>query len=65
MSGKRAQGSRRSRAEIVAAIAHALPEDMEAEQRAKHVSYLLQQLRKEGRIRPSGATSSGKWELTE
>lgn len=54
-----------SRAEIVAAIAHALPEDMEAERRAKHVSYLLQQLRKEGRIKPSGATSSGKWELID
>lgn len=53
-----------SRAEILSAIDHALPEGMTKEQKAKHVSYLLQQLRKEGKIRPSAATSRGKWELS-
>lgn len=52
-----------SRVEILSAIEHALPEDMDKEHRAKHVSYLLQQLRKEGRIRANAATSGGKWEL--
>lgn len=52
-----------SRSEILSAIDHALPEGMTKEQKAKHISYLLQQLRKEGKIRPSAATSRGKWEL--
>lgn len=53
-----------SRAEILSTIDHALPEGMTKEQKAKHVSYLLQQLRKEGKIRSSAATSRGKWELS-
>lgn len=53
-----------SRVEILSAIDHALPEGMTKEQKAKHVSYLLQQLRKEGKIRSSAATSRGKWELS-
>lgn len=52
-----------SRAEIIAAIDHALPEGMTKEQKAKHVSYLLQELRKEVKARASAATSRGKWEL--
>ena len=52
-----------SRAEIMSAIEHALPEDMDKDHRAKHVSYLLQQLKKENKIRTTGITSGGKWEL--
>lgn len=54
-----------TRAEIVSAISHALPEDMSGEQRKKHVSYLLQELRKERRIRPDGARGSTKWAIDE
>ena len=54
-----------TRAEIVSAISHALPEDMSGEQRKKHVSYLLQELRKERRIRPEGARGSAKWVIDE
>lgn len=54
-----------TRAEIVSAISHALPEDMGDEQRKKHVSYLLQELRKERRIRPDGARGSAKWVIDE
>lgn len=54
-----------TRAEIVSAISHALPEDMSGEQRKKHVSYLLQELRKERRIRPDGARGSAKWVIDE
>lgn len=54
-----------TRAEIVSAISHALPEDMSDEQRKKHVSYLLQELRKERRIRPDGARGSAKWVIDE
>ena len=54
-----------TRAEIVSAISHALPEDMSGEQRKKHVSYLLQELRKERRIRPDGARGSTKWVIDE
>lgn len=54
-----------TRAEIVSAISHALPEDMSDEQRKKHVSYLLQELRKERRIRPDGARGSTKWVIDE
>lgn len=52
-----------SRAEILSAIDYALPEGLDKKQKEKRVSYLLQQLRKEGRIGPSAATSGGKWEL--
>lgn len=54
-----------TRAEIVSAISHALPEDMSGEQRKKHVSYLLQELRKERRVRPDGARGSAKWVIDE
>lgn len=54
-----------TRAEIVSAISHALPEDMSDKQRKKHVSYLLQELRKERRIRPDGARGSTKWVIDE
>lgn len=54
-----------TRAEIVSAISHALPEDMSGEQRKKHVSYLLQELRKERRIRPDGARGGAKWVIDE
>ena len=54
-----------TRAEIVSAISHALPEDMSDEQRKKHVSYLLQELRKDRRIRPDGARGSAKWVIDE
>jgi ATP-dependent DNA helicase RecG len=54
-----------SRAEIISAIAHALPENMSQAQREKHVSYLLQQLRRENKIRTSAATSGGKWEIAD
>lgn len=54
-----------TRAEIVSAISHALPEDMSGEQRKKHVSYLLQELRKERRIQPDGARGSAKWVIDE
>lgn len=52
-----------NRAEIMMALARALPEGMDDAQRARHVSYLLQQLRKEGKVQPSSATSSGRWML--
>ena len=54
-----------TRAEVVSAISHALPEDMGDEQRKKHVSYLLQELRKEHRIRPDGARGNAKWVIDE
>ena len=54
-----------TRAEIVSAISHALPEDMSGEQRKKHVSYLLQELRKERRIRSDGARGGAKWVIDE
>ena len=50
-----------TRAEIVSAISHALPEDMDDKQRKKHVSYLLQELRREHRIKPDGTRGSAKW----
>ena len=34
-------------------------------QRKKHVSYLLQELRKEHRIRPDGARGNARWMLDE
>lgn len=54
-----------TRAEVVSAISHALPEDMNDAQRKKHVSYLLQELRKERRIRPDGARGNAQWMLDE
>lgn len=54
-----------TRAEVVSAISHALPEGMGDEQRKKHVSYLLQELRKEHRIRPDGARGNAKWVIDE
>ena len=54
-----------TRAEVVSAISHALPEDMNDAQRKKHVSYLLQELRKERRIRPDGARGNAQWTLDE
>ena len=54
-----------TRAEIVSAISHALPEDMGDAQRKKHVSYLLQELRKEHRIRPEGPRGSARWTIDE
>ncbi|MBM6908117.1 putative DNA binding domain-containing protein [Collinsella intestinalis] len=54
-----------TRAGVVSAISHALPEDMGGEQRKKHVSYLLQELRKEHRIRPDGARGNAKWVIGE
>lgn len=52
-----------SRAEIVSAIDHALPEDMTESQKMKHVSYLLQTLRKQGKIRSEGATAGAVWKM--
>lgn len=54
-----------SRAEIIAQLAYALPADMTAKQRGDHVSYLLQSLRKEGRITNEGSTSSAEWRIAE
>lgn len=54
-----------TRGEIVSAISHALPEDMGDEQRRKHVSYLLQELRKENRIRPDGTRGNARWVIDE
>ena len=54
-----------TRAEIVPAVSYALPEDMEDEWQKGHVSYLLQELRKEHRIRPDGARRNAKWMIDE
>lgn len=54
-----------SRAEIISAISHALPEDMDDERRKKHVSYLLQELRKNHRIRPEGSRGNTRWVIDE
>lgn len=54
-----------SRAEIVSAIDHALPEDMTEAQKTKHVSYLLQTLRKQGKIRNEGTTAGTVWKIAE
>lgn len=54
-----------TRAEIVSAISHALPENMNDGQRKKHVSYLLQELRKEHRIRPDGTKGNAQWMIDE
>ncbi|WP_165052610.1 MULTISPECIES: RNA-binding domain-containing protein [unclassified Adlercreutzia] len=52
-----------SRAEIAAAIDHALPDGMSDDQKKKHVSYLLQELRKDQRVRPEGSRGSAVWVL--
>ena len=54
-----------SRAEILAAIAHALPESMDTAQREKHVGYLLQELRREGRITSEGRGVAARWRIVE
>jgi len=54
-----------TRAEVVSAISHALPEDMTDEQKNKHVSYLLQELRKEHRVRPDGSRRKAVWSIDE
>lgn len=54
-----------TRAEIASAIGHALPEDMTDEQRSKHVSYLLQELRKEHRVKAEGPRGKALWSVDE
>lgn len=54
-----------SRAEIASAIDHALPDGMSEEQKKKHVSYLLQELRKDKRIKPEGSRGSAVWTLSQ
>ena len=54
-----------SRAEIIVQLDHALPEDMTPMQKSNHVSYLLQSLRKEGKIQNTGTTSSSEWKIAE
>ncbi|MCI1833667.1 MAG: hypothetical protein LKI78_02375 [Bifidobacterium tibiigranuli] len=50
-----------TRIEILTVIRHALPKGMTEQQQANRVSYLLQSLRKQGKIYSDGATSSAKW----
>lgn len=54
-----------SRAEIIAELEHALPADLSVKQKGDHVSYLLQSLRKAGRITNAGSTSAAEWRITE
>ena len=54
-----------SRAEIIAGLDHALPADLTAKQKGDHVSYLLQSLRKAGRITNAGSTSAAEWHIVE
>lgn len=54
-----------TRAEIASAIDHALPDGMSEEQKRKHVSYLLQELRKDNRIKPEGSRGSAIWTLSQ
>ena len=54
-----------SRAEIIAELDHALPADLTAKQKGDHVSYLLQSLRKAGRITNEGSTSAAEWRITD
>lgn len=54
-----------TRAEIIAALEHALPSEMSPVQRGDHVSYLLQTLRRQGKIATDKATSAGKWRIVE
>lgn len=52
-----------SRAEIIAELDHALPADLTPKQKGDHVSYLLQSLRKAGRITNEGSTSAAEWHI--
>ncbi len=54
-----------SRAEIIAGLDHALPADLTPKQKGDHVSYLLQSLRKAGRITNIGSTSAAEWKIVE
>lgn len=54
-----------SRAEIIAGLDHALPADLTTKQKGDHVSYLLQSLRKAGRITNAGSTSAAEWRIAE
>ena len=54
-----------SRSEIIAQLDHALPAEMTIKQKSAHVSYLLQSLRKEGKITNVGNTSSAEWSVAE
>lgn len=54
-----------SRAEIIAQLAYALPAKMSTKQRGDHVSYLLQSLRREGRITNVGSTAATEWRIAE
>ncbi len=54
-----------SRFEIIAALDHNLPTDLSPRQKSDHVSYLLQSLRRSGRITKTGNTSAAKWRVVE
>lgn len=54
-----------SRAEIIAELDHALPADLTPKQKGDHVSYLLQSLRKAGRITNAGSTSAAEWRIVD
>ena len=54
-----------SRAEIIAAIDHALPQDLSLKQKQEHVSYLLKSLKRSGKIALEGNTSGSVWKLIE
>ncbi|MBP3884633.1 MAG: putative DNA binding domain-containing protein [Olsenella sp.] len=54
-----------SRAEIIAELDHALPADLTTRQKGDHVSYLLQSLRKAGRITNEGSTSAAEWRIAD
>lgn len=52
-----------SRSEIILAIDHALPASLTNSQKASRISYLLQVLHKEGKVRAEGKTASVIWHL--
>lgn len=54
-----------TRSEIVAELQHALPETLDEEQKSKRVGNLLQELRKEHRVRSIGSRRSAQWELED
>ena len=54
-----------TRIEILTAIDHALPGGLSEEQRSNRVSYLLQTLRKQGKIYSEGTTSAAKWHIRQ
>lgn len=54
-----------TRAEIIAELDHALPADLTEKQKGDHVSYLLQSLRKAGRITNEGNTSAAEWSIAD